>query len=87
MMASTAPLAGMTVIEMAAIGPVPHRGPVLRELGADVLRIERTAPSGLGIDLAPGFDASAGRRLHGPDAGRLDCAAGRAALTSRSGWS
>jgi len=54
---ATGPLSGMTVIEMAAIGPVPHCGLVLRELGADVLRIDRTAASGLGIDLAPEFDA------------------------------
>lgn len=74
-MASTGPLAGMTVIEMAAIGPVPHCGLVLRELGADVLRIERTGPSGLGIDLAPEFDALArGKRSLALD---LKGAAGR----------
>jgi len=49
----------MAVIEMAAIGPVPHCGLVLCELGADVLRIDRTAASGLGIDIAPEFDALA----------------------------
>ncbi len=74
-MASTGPLAGMTVIEMAAIGPVPHCGMVLRELGADVLRIERSGPSGLGIDLAPGFDALArGKRVVALD---LKATAGR----------
>ena len=75
--APTGPLAGMTVIEMAAIGPVPHCGLVLRELGADVLRIERTGPSGLGIGLLPEFDALArGKRTVALD---LKDAAGRGA--------
>ncbi len=74
-MAATGPLSGMTVIEMAAIGPVPHCGLVLRELGADVLRIDRTVPSQLGIDLAPEFDALArGKRTAAFD---LKVAAGR----------
>lgn len=76
-MAAAGPLGGMTVIEMAAIGPVPHCGLVLRELGADVLRIDRTVPSQLGIDLAPEFDALArGKRTVALD---LKAAAGRGA--------
>ena len=59
MMTAAPPLAGMRVIEMAAIGPVPDCGLVLRELGAEVLRIERTASSGPGLDLAPEFDTLA----------------------------
>jgi alpha-methylacyl-CoA racemase len=39
------PLAGVRVIELASIGPVPHAGMVLADLGADVVRVER-----------PGFD-------------------------------
>ena len=53
------PLAGMRVVEMAAIGPVPHCGLVLRELGAEVVRIDRMHASGLGIDVPDGFDALA----------------------------
>lgn len=35
------PLAGVTVVEMAGLGPVPLAGLMLSEMGADVLRIER----------------------------------------------
>jgi len=52
-------LAGLVVIEMAAIGPVPHCGLVLSELGADVVRLDRLEPSGLGIEVAGQFDALA----------------------------
>ncbi|MGO4837020.1 CoA transferase, partial [Rhizobiaceae sp. 2RAB30] len=37
----TGPLAGLTVVEMAGIGPVPLAGLMLSELGADVVRVER----------------------------------------------
>lgn len=36
------PLTGITVIEMAAIGPVPFAGMLLSDLGADVIRVERS---------------------------------------------
>lgn len=42
------PLAGMKVIEMAGIGPGPMAAMLLADLGATVLRIDRTVPSGLG---------------------------------------
>lgn len=38
----TGPLAGLKVIEMAALGPVPLAALMLSEMGAEVLRIERT---------------------------------------------
>jgi alpha-methylacyl-CoA racemase len=37
------PLAGMKVIEVAGIGPGPFCAMVLADLGADVLRIDRSA--------------------------------------------
>ena len=38
---STGPLAGLTVIEFAGIGPTPYATMILAELGADVIRVER----------------------------------------------
>lgn len=43
------PLNGLKIIEVGAIGPVPFCGMLLSDMGADVLRIDRTAASGLGI--------------------------------------
>lgn len=43
------PLAGVKVIELAGIGPGPMCAMLLADLGATVLRIDRTQPSGLGI--------------------------------------
>ncbi|MGH3259013.1 MAG: CaiB/BaiF CoA transferase family protein, partial [Streptosporangiaceae bacterium] len=35
------PLTGLRVVELAAIGPVPHAAMLLGDLGADVVRVER----------------------------------------------
>jgi alpha-methylacyl-CoA racemase len=35
------PLVGLSLVELAAIGPVPFAGMVLSDLGADILRIDR----------------------------------------------
>jgi alpha-methylacyl-CoA racemase len=43
------PLAGLKVIELAGIGPGPMCAMLLADLGATVLRIDRTTPSDLGI--------------------------------------
>ncbi|RWO68757.1 MAG: CoA transferase [Mesorhizobium sp.] len=45
--AKTGPLTGLKVIEMAGLGPVPLAGLMLSEMGAQVLRIERTGTSEL----------------------------------------
>jgi alpha-methylacyl-CoA racemase len=37
----TGPLGGVTIVEIAAIGPVPFAGMVLSDMGADVVRIDR----------------------------------------------
>src|SRR6201988_4347036 len=44
-MAGGGPLAGVRVIELGGIGPGPHAGMVLADLGADVVRVRR--PGGL----------------------------------------
>ncbi len=49
-------LAGVRVIEFAAIGPVPFCGMVLADMGAEVIRIERPAATELGIPVEPRFD-------------------------------
>src|SRR5262245_2191092 len=43
------PLAGYRVLELAGIGPGPHCAMLLADLGADVLRVDRTADAQLGI--------------------------------------
>lgn len=40
------PLAGLRVIEFASIGPGPHSAMLLSDMGADVLRIDRTGGNG-----------------------------------------
>jgi len=57
------PLVGIKVIELAAIGPVPFCGMLLSDLGAKVVRVDRTMPSDLGIPKLPKFDLlNRGRR-------------------------
>jgi len=43
------PLAGIRIVELAGIGPAPMCAMLLADLGAEVLRIERREPSGLGV--------------------------------------
>ncbi len=52
----TGPLAGLTVIEMAGIGPVPLAGLILSELGADVVRVERLNAGIPFLPTPPEFD-------------------------------
>jgi alpha-methylacyl-CoA racemase len=50
------PLAGVRIVEFAGIGPGPFCCMLLADLGATVLRVDRTEPSGLGLDKPPQFD-------------------------------
>ncbi|NLD69693.1 MAG: CoA transferase [Limnobacter sp.] len=43
------PLAGLTVVELHAIGPVPFAGQLLRGLGAEVVRVSPPQDPGLGV--------------------------------------
>jgi alpha-methylacyl-CoA racemase len=58
------PLAGFKIVELAGIGPVPFCSTLLADLGAEVLRVDRTEDSGLGVKSeATRFDVLArGRR-------------------------
>ncbi|MEK8044836.1 CaiB/BaiF CoA transferase family protein [Ideonella margarita] len=57
------PLQGLRVIELASIGPGPLCAMLLADQGADVVRIDRLQPSGLGLDLDETQDIAArGRR-------------------------
>lgn len=42
-------LNGIRIIEVGAIGPVPFAGMLLSDMGADVIRVDRLTPSGLGM--------------------------------------
>ncbi len=52
MMTPMGPLAGIRVLELEALGPVPFCGMLLADLGADVLLVDRPAAPGLGFELA-----------------------------------
>jgi len=57
------PLTGLRVIELASIGPGPMCAMLLADQGADVIRVDRVEPSGLGVPLDPRFDVTGrGRR-------------------------
>ncbi|MEC7259828.1 MAG: CaiB/BaiF CoA-transferase family protein [Pseudomonadota bacterium] len=70
--ASRAPLQGLRILEMEALGPLPHAGTSLAAFGADVVRITR--PGGVPFD-----PAVQGRRSIAID---LKSPAGREALLS-----
>lgn len=62
-MAEGGPLRGIRIVEMVGIGPAPFAAMILADLGAEIIRIDRPAPSGNGIPRAPRFDLVArGRR-------------------------
>src|SRR5262252_5259471 len=50
------PLQGYRVVELAGIGPGPMAAMLLADQGAEVLRIERLQPSGLGIEKPARFE-------------------------------
>lgn len=49
------PLSGVKIVEFGGIGPPPMCAMLLADMGADVLRIDRTQASGLGFPVAPRF--------------------------------
>ncbi|QDZ00721.1 CoA transferase [Nitratireductor mangrovi] len=62
------PLAGLKVIEMAGIGPVPLAGLMLSEMGARVLRVERLKTGRAFLDLPDAFNLD----IHGRETLKVD---------------
>jgi alpha-methylacyl-CoA racemase len=50
------PLAGVKIVEFAGIGPAPMASMMLADMGATILRIDRTAPADLGVPMAEEFE-------------------------------
>jgi alpha-methylacyl-CoA racemase len=50
------PLTGTKIVELAGIGPGPFCAMLLADLGADVIRVDRTTDPGLGIKKPVAFD-------------------------------
>ena len=74
------PLHGLKVIELAGIGPAPMCCMLLADMGADVVRVDRLEPSGLGVTMDPRFAVnSRNRRSVAID---LKSAAGREVVLS-----
>lgn len=49
---SGGPLAGVRIVEIAGIGPAPLCCSLLADMGADIVRIDRPSPTGLGFEFA-----------------------------------
>ena len=56
------PLHGLRIIELEGIGPVPMCTMLLADLGADVVRIDRREPSGLGLAMDRRFAVNSRNR-------------------------
>ncbi len=50
------PLTGVRVVEIAGIGPAPFAAMLLADLGADVIRVDRTGPSALPVPIPAEHD-------------------------------
>jgi alpha-methylacyl-CoA racemase len=56
MTTTSGPLAGTRVVELAGLGPGPFAAMLLADLGADVVRVDRTVPGGLVLGNGPRLD-------------------------------
>jgi alpha-methylacyl-CoA racemase len=54
--AAMGPLAGVKIVEFTGIGPAPMAGMMLADMGATIIRIDRTGPSELGVPMPEQFE-------------------------------
>ena len=91
------PLEGYRVVELAGIGPAPMGAMLLADLGAEVLRLDRIGPSGLGIEKPARFELthrsrraisfdSGGSIVALPKSGWRELSRQRRRLSSRTRW-
>lgn len=50
------PLEGIRVVELASIGPAPFCCMLLSDMGAEIVRVDRTVPADLGLPSDPGLN-------------------------------
>jgi alpha-methylacyl-CoA racemase len=78
-------LSGYRVIELAGIGPAPMCAMMLSDMGAEVLRIDRTADAGLGIAMETKYNLlNRGRRSVAFDLKRPEAAEALLRLVERA---
>jgi alpha-methylacyl-CoA racemase len=53
---ASGPLAGIRIVEIAGIGPGPFAGYMLADLGADIIKVDRSQNAGLGDPATPPSD-------------------------------
>ena len=79
------PLTGYKIIELAGIGPAPMCAMLLSDLGAEVLRIDRTADAGLGIAIETRYSLlNRGRRSIAFDLKRPEATEALLRLTAKA---
>ena len=54
-MSASGPLVGYKIVELAGIGPNPMCAMMLADMGAEIVRIDRTVDAGLGINTEAKF--------------------------------
>ena len=50
------PLAGVKIVEFTGIGPAPMAAMMLADMGATIIRIDRTGPADLGVPMPEKFE-------------------------------
>jgi alpha-methylacyl-CoA racemase len=50
------PLKGYRIVELGGIGPAPFCAMLLADMGAEVIRVDRISPSGLGLEMETRYD-------------------------------
>ena len=68
------PLSGISVVEMAGIGPGPFAGMMLADLGATVIRVDRLAAGGVAVGWSPAPSGMAAVRADVVSRGRRSIA-------------